>query len=208
MNCPTCGKANLDGTAFCAQCGNRMQPQPAAVPSAIPATVPATTVKAPPPVPQFAYPAPPPFPAASTTQSAESFINSMSVGEKIAGAGAVAAIIGFFMPWISIAGTTTSYSGTDIGKTIGAVYLILLNGIASAIVCYLSTKATPSQKLMYAGYLTYFGALCGPTTLLSLIFVPQVKSSGGFGLWLFALGFTAVAAGGLKTIRDFSKKTY
>jgi len=149
-----------------------------------------------------------PPPGASPVQIGESLIANMSLGEKIAGGGAVAAVIGFFMPWISIAGTTTSYSGLDLGKTIGAVYLVLLNGVVCAALCYMSTKADPPKKLRIAGQLTYLGALCGPATLTSLIFVSKVQSTSGFGLWLFALGFTAVATGGMMIIRNFSKRVF
>ena len=97
-------------------------------------------------------------------------IAAMSLGEKISGAGAVAAVVSFFMPWFSVAGTQTSLSGLDFGKSIGAVYLILLNAIAAATLCYLSSKAPASRKLLFAGYLVLIGAICGPANLLALIF--------------------------------------
>jgi hypothetical protein len=43
---------------------------------------------------------------------------------------------------------------------------------------------------------------------VALIFVPRVQSVAGIGAWLSALGFTAVAKGGLITIKSFSKRTY
>jgi hypothetical protein len=138
----------------------------------------------------------------------ESIVAAMSLGEKISGAGAIAAMVGFFMPWFSVAGTTTSASGLDMGKSIGAIYLILLNAIAAAALCYLSSKAPAARKLLFAGYLVLIGAICGPANLLALIFVPQVQSGSGIGFWLLSLGFCAVAEGGLMTIRTFSKRTY
>jgi hypothetical protein len=138
----------------------------------------------------------------------ESLIAAMTLGEKISGAGAIAAVVGFFMPWFTVAGTATSLSGLDLGKTIGAIYLILLNAIGAAALCYLSSKALPSRKLLFAGYLVLIGAICGPANLLALIFVPQVQSGSGIGFWLLSLGFCAVAEGGLMTIRNFSKRTY
>ncbi|MGB8844880.1 MAG: hypothetical protein WCC73_04335, partial [Terracidiphilus sp.] len=85
-----------------------MQTQPAATPaaafpvSAAPATAPATP---------FAVPAP------SAAQMGESLIANMSLGEKIASAGAVAAILGYFMPWISIAGSPITYSGLALTES-------------------------------------------------------------------------------------------
>ncbi|MGB0083418.1 MAG: hypothetical protein WBP90_18005 [Terracidiphilus sp.] len=176
-----------------------MQTQPAATPaaafpvSAAPATAPATP---------FAVPAP------SAAQMGESLIANMSLGEKIASAGAVAAILGYFMPWISIAGSPITYSGLALTESTGALALVVSTALASAVVCYLSIKATASKKLLYASYLTYFGALCGPAYLVALIFVPKVQSVAGIGAWMCALGFTAVAKGGLMTIKSFSKRTY
>ena len=117
-------------------------------------------------------------------------------------------------PWISyatpgVAATAqTSFSGLDLGKTIGAVYLILLNAALAAVVCYLSSKAAPPRKLIFAGWLAFIGALCGPANLMALIFVSKLSAIAGAGLWIFSLGYTAIAAGGLMSIRDFSKRVY
>ena len=108
------------------------------------------------------------------------------MGEKISGAGAIAAVISFFLPWISVALLEASASGLDLGKTDGATYLVLLLAIAAGALCYLSSKAAPAKSLMLAGYLGAIGALCGPALLLSLVFVSQLSSVAGFGLWLGA----------------------
>jgi hypothetical protein len=203
MNCPACGKTNPDGAVFCEQCGTSLRAQPAA--------------------PGVAAPPPPPPPASSqaavTTaqiaQQGQALLAAMSLGEKISGAGAIVAIIAFFLPWVSVAipilmtaDTATSLSGLDLGKTIGAVYFIPLIAASAAALCYLSSKAAPPRKLLFAGYLVFIGALCGPANLLALIFVSQVREMAGFGLWLFSLGYTAIAAGGLLTIQGFSKRGY
>jgi hypothetical protein len=208
MICTACGKANKDDAAFCEQCGTRLQAQPANSPgTATPGPVPVGPN--PVPVAPASYPFPPaaPPPGTSTGQMGE-LIAAMTLGEKISGAGAIAAVIGFFMPWFTVAGTATSLSGMDLGKTIGAIYLVLLNAIGAATLSYLSSKAPDSRKLLFAGYLVLIGAICGPANLLALIFVPQVQSGSGIGFWLLSLGFCAVAEGGLMTIRNFSKRTY
>ena len=201
MICSNCGKANLDNAAFCEQCGTRMSAQPA--------TIPGTAAPGPAPVPPFAFPvqhvASPP--GASTGQMG-TLIASMSMGEKISGGGAVAAAFGFFLPWITVAGAQASYNGVDLAKSSSATYLILLNVIGAGVLCYLSSQAAPAKKLLYAGYLVLLGAVCGPATLLSLIFVSQLSSVAGIGLWLVGLGYCAIAEGGLMTIRNFSKRTY
>src|SRR5579863_4278010 len=204
MNCPACGKTNPDGAMFCEQCGTSLRPQPAS-----------PGVAAPPPPP------PPPSAAvagvttAQIAQQGQALLAAMSLGEKISGAGAIVAIIAFFLPWVSIAipilmtaDTATSVSGLDLGKTIGAVYFIPLLAAVAAALCYLSSKAAPPRKLLFAGYLVFIGALCGPANLLALIFVSEVHAMASFGLWLFSLGYTAIAAGGLLTIQGFSKRGF
>jgi hypothetical protein len=130
----------------------------------------------------------------------------MSLGEKISGAGAVAAAVGFFLPWVSVAGVA-SENGLDVAKASGSVYLTLLIALAAGALCYFSSKAAAGKKLMVAGYLVLIGGL-GPPILLSLIFGSPLLGGAGIGLWLVGLGYTATAAGGLMTIRDFSKRTY
>ncbi|HVN93513.1 MAG TPA: zinc ribbon domain-containing protein [Terracidiphilus sp.] len=207
MICPACGKTNIDSAAFCEQCGASLRPQPVAGPA----------VAAPPPPPQGmpVAAAPAGVSTSQLAQQGQAIIAAMSLGEKISSAGAIVALIAFFLPWVSVAipallteATTTRLSGLDLGKTAGAVYLIPLIAAVAAGLCYLSSKAAPPKKLAIAGWLVFIGALCGPANLLALIFVSQLQSIAGFGLWLFSLGYTAIAAGGLMTIREFSKRVY
>lgn len=200
MICPSCGKANVENSAFCEQCGTRLQAQPA--------TIPTTAAPGPAPAPPFAMPVPPaaPTPSSQAGAAASALIASMSLGEKISGAGAVAAAVGFFLPWVSVAGVA-SENGLDVAKASGSVYLTLLIALAAGALCYFSSKAAAGKKLMVAGYLVLIGGL-GPPILLSLIFGSPLLGGAGIGLWLVGLGYTATAAGGLMTIRDFSKRTY
>ena len=193
MICTACGKENVDSSAFCEHCGARMQAQPATTPG----------TAAPGPIPVVVSP-----PPAAQVPQVSALIASLSMGEKVAGGGAVAAVVGFFLPWVSATGLGASANGLDLAKASGAVYLILLFAIAAGVLCYLSSKAAPGQKLMYAGYLVFLGAICGPVDMLGLLFVSQVQSVAGIGSWLLGLGYIAIAVGGLMTIRDFSKRTY
>jgi hypothetical protein len=206
MICTACGKTNVDSAVFCEQCGTSLRAQPAG-----------PGVAAPPPPPPAPFPphaGPVPVSGAQFAQQGEALIASLSLGEKISGVGAIAAVVGFFMPWISYsvpglaAATTTSLSGLDLGKSIGAVYLILLNAGIAAALCYLSSKAVPARKLAIAGWLVFIGALCGPANLMALIFVSKVQTIAGFGFWLVSLGYTAIATGGLMTIRGFSHRVF
>jgi zinc ribbon protein len=212
MICTACGKANVDGAAFCENCGTRLQAQPAVNSGPGPGTIPpgpGTATPGPPPATPFNYPvAPVAMHHGVSSGQMGTLIASMSMGEKVSGGGAVAAALGFFLPWISVEATRTSLNGMDLGKSSGATYFILLNVIAAGALCYLSSQAPPAKKLLYAGYLVLLGAICGPITILSLLFVSQLSSVAGFGLWLVGLGYCAIAEGGLMTIRNFSKRTY
>ena len=102
MICTACGKVNIDGSAFCEQCGARMNAQPAAIPGTA-APGPAPAAFTPPAAPQVA-------------PMASALIASMSMGEKISGGGAIAAAISFFLPWVSIAVLGISASGLRPGQ--------------------------------------------------------------------------------------------
>jgi len=132
------------------------------------------------------------------------------MGEKVAGAGAVAGLIGFFLPWRTgaVGAAQVSVSGLDLAKTLGTVYLIPLVSIAAAGIVYTSSKAPAGKKLMFAGFLMLLGAFGGPGDLSGLLFVSSIQSVAGFGMWLSSLGLTAVMAGGLMTIMEFSKRVY
>jgi hypothetical protein len=151
----------------------------------------------------------------------KSLLGSLSLGEKFVGAGTIAAVLGFFLPWIStpdlgpLAGlfgqlgaselNHISLSGVDVAKIVGAVYLILLAAIAAGVLFYFSRKAAAPQKLLMVGFLVMIGSLCGPGIVAELLFVPMIQSVAGTGLWLLGLGFSSIAAGGLITIGALGK---
>jgi len=207
MNCTACGKINADGVSFCEYCGASMR-----APSA---TTPGTAAPRPAPV------ASPPTAAAPVAQMGGGLLGALSLGEKLAGAGAIAAAVGFFLPWVSTPDlgalspllnqlgaseiTHVSLNGVDLAKFVGAVYLILMAAIAAGLLCYFSHKATSPQRLLMAGFLVMIGSLCGPGIIVELLFIPLVQSVAGAGLWLLGLGYCAITAGGLITIGTLGK---
>jgi hypothetical protein len=166
-----------------------------------------------------AQPAPPS--AAEVAQMGKSFLNALSMGEKFIGAGVIAAVLGFFLPWVSspdlgaLSGLLgqigasdlnhISLSGVDAAKLVGAVYFILLAGIAAGVLLYFSRKATPAQKLLISGFQVMIGSLFGPGFIGTLLFVPMIQSVSGAGFWLLGLGFCSIAAGGLVSIAALAK---
>jgi hypothetical protein len=207
--CPACGKQNSAGVTFCEFCGKdlRLKLTPADEPFVAP------TVLAEPATPS----------AAEVAQMGKSLLSALTLGEKFVGAGAIAAALGFFLPWISspdlgaLSGlfgqmgasalNHVSLSGIDLAKFVGAVYFILLAAIASGVLFYISRKAAPARKLLISGFQVMIGSLFGPGVIGVLFFVPMIQSVSGAGFWLLGLGFCSVAAGGLITIATLANRT-
>lgn len=202
MNCAACGNALSEGALFCEFCG--------AAQKATPATGPAIGV----PIGQRSGAVSVPA-TVSRAELGEILLKSLSLGEKFAGAGALAAIVGFFLPWVSpdigssgnlmgmlggAALANARYSGFDAAKLWGGVYLILAAAVASGVLFFVSGKAAYSRKLMISGFQVMIGSIPGPTIVVLLLFVPFTQTVAGIGLWLTGLGFCSVAAGGLITI--------
>lgn len=207
MVCNACQKLNSDGVSFCEFCGADMRSNSSPAPARAATQLPAPTT-------------------ADVAQIGKSFLNSLTLGEKTVGAGAVAAILGFFLPIVSIPekaveaiapllaqlGQTgglesihASISLFDLTKLLGVVYLVLLLAIISGVLLFVSRDAAPPKKLLIGGFQVLIGALSGPQFILSLIFVPTMGTFAGAGFWLLGLGFTAIAAGGLMTIANLGK---
>ena len=208
MICPACNKPNAAEVSFCEYCGTDLRPKPIAnSETVIPRTVPAHAT---------------PPSAAEVAQMGKSLLNSMTLGEKFVCAGAIAAAVGFFLPWISspdpgaLSGLLgqmgasalnhVSLSGVDMAKVVGAVYFILLAAIASGVLFYFSRKAAPAQKLLIGGFQVMIGSLFGPGVIGALFFVPMIQSVSGAGFWLLGLGFCSIAAGGLITLAALAKR--
>ena len=211
MNCSACGKPNVDGVSFCEFCG---------------ANIRSGSTSSAPQVARPAQPAPPS--AAEVAQMGKSFLNSLSPGEKFIGAGVVAGVLGFFLPYISVsvpdkagevvglllgflgqtAGTDATHASIslfDITKLLGVVYFVLLLAIGSGVLFYFSKKAATPQKLLISGFQIVIGSLYGPGTIIGLLFIPGMGSIAGIGYWLLGLGFCSIATGGLVTIATLGK---
>lgn len=209
MLCSSCGKDNVAAVSFCEFCGIDLR-------RAVPAGAPAPVT-----VPAAADPA---AAAAVLATAGKTLIKSLTLGEKFSAAGAAAAIVGFFLPFVSspdlsglsgllgqmgapggLAQAHLSYSLLDLSKFLGVVYFILLAAIGSGILFYFSRSAPYSRKLLMSAFQIVIGSLFGPLLVVSLLFIPMVQSVAGMGYWLSALGFCAIAIGGLVTVAQLGK---
>ena len=205
MFCPACGKNNVATVAFCTSCGSSLSAATGS-PSASTQAVPTG-----------------PSAAANAQKMATSFVATLTLPEKIIGAGAVVAFIGFFLPFIAIPGLgdlaamtmpdptggnpipSSSLSLMGLGKFAGAVYFVLLGALASAALVYLGRAADYARKMLLSGIQVMIGSMIGPATLLALLFASTVRSVAGVGFWIVSLGYCAIVAGGLMTIIQLSK---
>ncbi|MGB7136532.1 MAG: hypothetical protein WBD46_14670 [Acidobacteriaceae bacterium] len=196
MLCASCGKENAAAVAFCTFCGTQM-----------------------------AGPAKPSSGAASDAgKAALSFVSSLSLTEKIAGAGAILALIGFFLPFIAIPGLgdlaamaipdptggtptipSSSLSLLGLAKFAGAVYFILLGALASGALLYFARSAAYARKMLLNGIQVMIGSMVGPGAILALLFASSVRSVAGAGFWIVGLGYCCIAFGGLMTIAQLAK---
>ena len=207
MNCSACGNALSDGSLFCEFCGAQLR---SSVSTAAPAVV-GTAVS--PPSSQAS--------AAAIAELSGMLIKSLSLGEKLAALGSLAAVLGFFLPWASgpnlgslgnlstLVGqtgvATTTYSGFDAAKIWGGIYLILAAAVTSGVLFFAAGKGVFSKKLMVSGFQVMIGSLVGPAIVFTLLFIPFIQSVAGLGLWLTGLGFCSIAAGGLVTIGQLGR---
>jgi hypothetical protein len=206
MNCSACGNVLPDGSVFCEICGVELRPVSFATSPGVVRTTAAPPSSSP--------------SAAAIAELGGMLIKSMSLGEKLAGVGSLAATLGFFLPWLSgpnlrslgnlsaLAGGgmgTTSYSGFDVTKIWGGVFLILAAAIASGVLFFISGKAPFSRKLNISAFQVMIGSIIGPAIIVALLFIPFMQSVAGLGLWLLGLGFCSITAGGLVTISQLGK---
>ncbi len=222
MNCSVCGDALSEGSLFCESCGADLRGQiaPRTVSGSGGTAAAQQTISVRQPV---ATPSP-----AAFVQLGGELLKSMSLGEKLAGIGAVAATLGFFLPWVTgpdirslgnllslgnlseLLGRpggppSASFSGLDVARLWGGVYLILLAGIASGVLFMVSRRASFARKLRVGGFQVMIGSMIGPLIIAALLFVPFIQSVAGTGLWLLGLGFCCVIAGALVTLSELGR---
>ena len=149
--------------------------EPTSTPNQQPSRAPAAPVTVP------ASPAPPT--AAQVAQMGKSIIGAMSLGEKFAIGGVVAAVLGFFLPFVStpdLGGLSglipslgsgggesghASLSLFDATKFLGAIYVLLFAAVAAGVLVYLMRKAPNAKRVLMSGFLVMIGSLFGPGSL-------------------------------------------
>ena len=160
---------------------------------------------------------------------------TLSIPNKIAFLSCVATFAGFFFSWLDIpafagelqdllrnfggdrisqfagpgpAGATISISGFTLAKIWGAFYLHPTLAVIAVGLLYWAVSRSHSyaRELQASAWHVLIGTLAGPQLLFTILFIPVAQKFVGLGLWLTALGFCGLAAGGLLNIVFLSQQ--
>ena len=173
MDCKTCRHDIPDDSVFCEHCGSRQTPL-----SAVPAADDF----------QPAHQA-----VAQSTQglggSLQGFWSPLSLANKLAFVGSIAAFGGFFLPWVDLSklgriadiasviggnpnsgisgDPNSSISGWTIAQSVGAFYFIPVLAVVACVLLYLAIqhRQNYSRTLQASGWLVLIGTFIGPVIL-------------------------------------------
>lgn len=194
MKCPKCGGSVDADSTFCANCGAKVsKDEERVVHSAAPAQQ-----------------------AQQIGKKFQGLLKNLSLGEKIMGAGAIASLIGFFLPWLVINKDVAKSlkleeksTATDLGNW---AYLLVVLAVGSLALLYFSGGAGFKTKIKYTLYHavvgTLFAAVCVTLycaisrfekwmgeTAGTLGAAKETIFSFGSGLWLVVIGGLALIVG-------------
>lgn len=200
--CTKCGAQNADGVGFCTTCGNPL----AAAPAAPVATPPAASQYAPPAAPVM-YQAVPMAPAQPNLLVV--MWNSLDLGAKIAGVGALVAAIGFFLPLVSYG--DTSYNGfkyatmsANEGGDMAYWFRILLPLVALGLLYFYYNNDLRTKIIVATAHIA-IGSIWG-FQILRIVTGSDYLKYMQFGWYAHTLGLLAIAVGGAMSILDLTKR--
>jgi hypothetical protein len=195
MVCNKCGQTLSDDSAFCEQCGTRIDQT-----QTLASSNPVDTAR------RDSRPI-----IAVNTQALHSKWQGLIAGEKLVVAGSALAILAFFLPWISVdnpfpegpfagvfnGAASANASGFDFGRFWGGFYLIPLAAILSVALTYYSVTKQDGVAVARANALILaVAAVFGPQMLLGPLFIPLAQKVFAFGWFLTATGFCIICWGG------------
>jgi hypothetical protein len=143
------------------------------------------------------------------------------VGEKIIAVGAIAMLISFFLPWVSVSGQ--SANGPTLGRDVWYVYLMPLSAAVSLVLLYFSQGATKEKKISVASWQIVIGTVWASISLLAVFAIGSIISaiqsvisgfgallggsagigaSVGIGFYLLVAGSAAIVIGAFKLQKE------
>jgi hypothetical protein len=149
-------------------------------------------------------------------------LGRLTRGEKVVGAGALAALISFFVPWFSLAGYLAEnlnipekISGLVFG---GWAWLLPALTLASLALLYFSIGASAKTKAKRSSYYLLVGAVFATTAIVAKVVVGQIERwvseatiigkplTVEFGWWLLVLGSLTIIVGAFLVQRENLKE--
>lgn len=173
-------------------------------------------------------------PTGKSAKGLTSIIKNFSLGEKIIAIGAIAGIVGFFLPWYSnpedfaeSLDISEEMAGTDIA---GLAYLVPLLFIASLVILYLSAGKGAKVKIKFSFFQVLIGTVLATAGIVINGAVSKIKDwfvdelgdilqatealskeveevyHFEFGFWLLILGALAIIVGAFLVQRNNLKE--
>lgn len=202
--CKNCGSSNTEHARFCAKCGSPIHAH------------------------EHAHERTPAEQAAEISGKAKVEVNKamektkhvwfgFSKSEKIEAVGALAALVAFVLPWVSMGGQAMN-GGFSAASNSGYVYLLQLLLVASLVLLYFTQGASGTRKAFMARREIIIGSVSATVGLFMIIFISTIGSlmsqvvggigalfgGGGFGvgagigLYLYAAGAIAIVVGAVR----------
>lgn len=187
--CPNCQTLNRPGGKFCMKCG---KPLPQVAPPAAPQAAPQPFIPSPPPPQAQPFRPMPPQPAYAPPTYAPTVGSSTRKGHRLIGPAGAAAILLFFLPWVSVScqgQTAISLSGWNLaagGQVSSALGAIPINGDGVFFISWLAAIACAVLgALVFARRLparpAAIGAVAAVAISVLILLIKLINPLGGQG---------------------------
>ncbi|MFA5643112.1 MAG: zinc ribbon domain-containing protein [Candidatus Paceibacterota bacterium] len=204
MYCSKCGAKNDDNVMFCAQCGIKLNESSAAV---IDRSVAKEAVR------ELVKDSVGNVFSKKTAVHIQSSWQNFGFDEKLITLGAVAVIVGFFLPWTMNSFTAITLNGPYLAKhDCGWIYILPAIGLISLILIFSGHQKSSTQKILSVRWQIIIGMFFATIGfLLASIFQYMLTSANvlgvtagsvGSGMWAMTLGGVAIMVGAVR----FQKK--
>jgi len=199
MYCPQCGEKNSEEATFCAKCGGKINIGSA---NSLNKDSAKEAVK------ELIKEEVGGFFSKKTIDEVQLSWQKFSTDEKIIAAGAVAALIGFFLPWAERSFSSGTMNGIEMAKeSTKWFYLFLVLALASLSMLFLNRNKTAVRKAFSFQWQIVIGTFIASMGLLVIFtaeeFLSFFQGNIGAGWWLITFGGIAILTGALRAQKYF-----
>jgi len=200
MYCSKCGAKNDDNVVFCAQCGSKFNENSAV---AIDKNAAKEAVK------ELVKDSVSNVFNKKTADHIQSSWQNFGFDEKLVTVGAIVALVGFFLPWMTSNFGTGNLNGVAAAKDGGGLlYILPLFSLASLVLIFSGRGKTVAQKILSARWQIIIGMIFAMTGFLLGSFINSVigktsilgitAGNVGFGIWAMFFGGAAIVFGAVR----------